>query len=172
MTHEELALAIKEAAYLEGDFILSSGKRSKYYLDKYRFSTEPSLLKAIALEMADRVPEGIDRLAGLELGAVPLVAAAALEVGCRFAIVRKEAKEYGTSKLFEGTLEPGHKVVLIEDVLTTASQAIAAAKRLQEFGAEVVKVIYVIDRMEGAAQNLADAGLVAEPLFTKADLGI
>ena len=172
MTHEELAKAIKEAAYLEGDFILSSGKRSKYYLDKYRFSTEPTLLKAIAVEMAARVPEGVDRLAGLELGAVPLVAAAALETGCRFAIVRKEIKEYGTSKLFEGTLEPGHKVVLIEDVLTTASQAIAAAKRLREFGADVVKVIYVIDRMEGAARNLADAGLVAEPLFTKADLGI
>ena len=172
MDKAALGSAIKDAAYLEGDFVLSSGKRSKYYMDKYLFSTDPVLLKEIGAAMAAELPEGVDRIAGLELGAVPLVAAVALESGHKFAIVRKAAKEYGTAKLFEGTLEPGQNVVLIEDVLTTASQAINAAQRLREFGANVVKVIYVIDREEGAARNLADAGLDAVALFTKSDLGI
>ena len=172
MDRTTLAHAVKDAAYLEGDFVLSSGQRSKYYLDKYLFSTEPTLLRQIAKALAELLPEGYDVLAGLELGAVPLVTALALETGRPFAIVRKAAKDYGTSKLFEGRLEPGQRVVLIEDVLTTASQAIGAANRLREFGADVVKVIYVVDREQGAAENLADAGLVAEALFTKTDLGI
>lgn len=172
MDRNELAHAIKDAAYLEGDFILSSGQRSKYYLDKYLFSTDPVLLKEIARRFAAILPEQYDVVAGLELGAIPLATALALEVQKPYVIVRKAAKEYGTSKLFEGTLEPGCKVVLVEDVLTTASQAIDAAKRLTDYGADVVKVVYVIDREQGAAQNLAAAGLDAEALFTKTDLGI
>jgi orotate phosphoribosyltransferase len=172
MELRELALAIKQAAYLDGDFTLSSGKKSKYYLDKYLFSTDPTLLSEIAKALARLLPQHFDRLAGVELGAVPLVAALALETGKPFVIVRKNVKEYGTSKLFEGKLERGEKVVLVEDVLTTASQAIHAAARLHEFGAHVVKVIYVIDRLEGAAQNLANAGLAAESVITKTDLGL
>ncbi len=172
MGRPELADAIKDAAYLEGDFVLSSGQRSKYYLDKYLFSTEPRLLGQIATEIAELLPDEFDVLTGIELGAVPIVTAVALATGRPFAIVRKAAKEYGTSKLFEGKLEPGQRVVLLEDVLTTASQAIEAAGRLREFGAEVVKVLYVVDREQGAARNLANAGLDAEALFTKTDLGI
>lgn len=172
MTRNELAQAIKDAAYLEGDFILSSGQRSKYYLDKYLFSTDPKLLKEISRSFAAVLPPEFDVLAGLELGAVPLATALALEVGKPYVLVRKAAKDYGTSKLFEGNLEPGQKVVLVEDVLTTAGQAIDAAKRLSEFGAEVVKVVYVIDREQGAADNLKEAGFDAQALFTKTDLGI
>lgn len=172
MTRSALAQAIKRAAYLEGDFVLSSGKRSKYYLDKYLFSTDPVLLREIARALVQKLPAEFDRLAGVELGAVPLVTALALEANKPFVIVRKEAKEHGTGKLFEGTLQKGEKVVLIEDVLTTATQAIGAANRLREFGVDVVKVIYVIDRLEGAAENLRNANLVSEPLFTKTDLGI
>jgi len=172
MERAELAQAIKDAAYLEGDFILSSGKRSKYYLDKYLFSTDPTLLKEIAVAFAKILPDDIDVLAGVELGAVPLVTALAMETGKPYVIIRKQAKDYGTSKLFEGRLEAGQRVVLVEDVLTTASQAIDAAKRLREFGANVAKVVYVIDRQEGASENLAAANLVSEPLFVKADLGI
>ncbi|HDS74557.1 MAG TPA: orotate phosphoribosyltransferase [Firmicutes bacterium] len=172
MERAKLAKAIKDAAYLEGDFILSSGQRSKYYLDKYLFSTDPTLLKEIAKAFAAILPADYDVLAGLELGAVPLVTAVALEVGKPYVLVRKAAKEYGTSKLFEGRLEAGQRIVLIEDVLTTASQAIDAGKRLRAFGADVVKVIYVIDREQGAAKNLKNAGFVAQALFTKTDLGI
>jgi orotate phosphoribosyltransferase len=172
MEHAQLATAIKEAAYLEGDFILSSGQHSKYYLDKYLFTTDPELLRQIAEGLAELLPAEFDVLAGLELGAVPLATALALAVNKPYVLVRKAAKDYGTSKLFEGRLEKGQRVVLVEDVLTTAGQAIDAGKRLREFGVDVVKAIYVIDREQGAAKNLADAGFEAASLFTKSDLGI
>jgi orotate phosphoribosyltransferase len=161
-----------KAAYLEGDFLLSSGQRSKYYLDKYRFSTEPRLLKSIAEGLAGLLPQGLNCLAGVELGAVPLVTAVALETGLPFVIVRKGAKEYGTAKLIEGVLPEGAKLALIEDVLTTAGQAIRAANMLTELGAKVERVVYVVDREQGALENIRAAGFDGAPLFTKTSLGI
>jgi orotate phosphoribosyltransferase len=173
MSREELAKAIKDAAYLEGDFVLSSGKRSKYYLDKWRFETKPELLREIARALADLLPDPApDRVAGVELGGVPLAVALSLHTGIPSLIVRREAKEYGTAKGIEGVFEPGERVVLVEDVLTTAGQAIAAAQRLTEAGLEVVRIIYVIDREEGADANIREAGFRPYPLFRKSDLGI
>ncbi len=172
MDRAELAKKIKEACYLEGDFILSSGKRSKYYIDKYRFSTRPELLREVAKELAARLPEGINRLAGAELGAVPLAAAVALETGLPYVIVKKEAKDYGTKKPVEGVLEAGDRVALVEDIITTAAQSIKAAKRLVEAGVTVEKIIGVIDRLEGGAENIAEAGFAYDRVFTKVDLGI
>jgi orotate phosphoribosyltransferase len=167
-----LGQALVKAAYLEGDFVLSSGQRSRYYMDKYRFSTDPKLLKPIAEGLAGLLPDGLEMLAGVELGAVPLVTAVSLEVGLPFVIVRKAAKEYGTSKLIEGVLQPGAKLVLIEDVLTTAGQAIRAAKLLVELGARVERIIYVVDREQGADANIRQAGFTPAALFTKTSLGI
>ncbi len=161
-----------KAAYLEGDFLLSSGQRSKYYLDKYRFSTEPKLLKSIAEGLAGLLPQGLNSLAGVELGAVPLVTAVALETGLPFVIVRKGAKEYGTAKLIEGVLPEGAKLALIEDVLTTAGQAIRAANLLTELNAKVERIVYVVDREQGALENIRAAGFDGAPLFTKTSLGI
>jgi len=173
MTREELAAAIRKAAYLEGDFVLSSGKRSKYYLDKWRFETDPGLLREIAKALSDLLPSPPpDRLAGVELGGVPLVAAVALETGIPYLIVRREAKEYGTGREVEGLMEEGQRVVLVEDVLTTASQAISAAQRLTRLGLEVERVVYVIDREEGAETNLREAGFEPLMLFRKSDLGV
>jgi len=173
MRREELAQAIKEAAYLEGDFTLSSGKRSKYYLDKWRFETDPALLREIAKALAGLLPSPPpDLLAGVELGGVPLVTAVALETGIRYLIVRREAKGYGTGKQIEGQAVEGQRVVLVEDVLTTASQAISAAQRLTELGLRVERVIYVIDREEGAEANLREAGFEPAMLFRKSDLGV
>ncbi len=173
MTREELARAIKAAAYLEGDFVLSSGRRSTYYLDKWRFETEPRLLREIAKALAALLPAPTpDRLAGVELGGVPLVTALALETSIPCLIVRREAKEYGTSKQVEGVFDAGERVVLVEDVLTTASQAISAARRLTELGLRVEQVLYVIDREEGAEENLRKAGFQATMLFRKSELGI
>ncbi|HWG84199.1 MAG TPA: orotate phosphoribosyltransferase [Deinococcales bacterium] len=169
---DDLARAIVKAAYLEGDFTLSSGQKSRYYLDKFRFSTDPALLAPIADGLASLLPPGLDRLAGVELGAVPLVTAVALRTGLPFVIVRKSAKEYGTSKLIEGVLEPGARVALIEDVLTTAGQAIRAAQMLSELGARVEKVVYVVDREQGADANIRAAGFDPAALFTKTSLGI
>ncbi|MGN6796740.1 MAG: orotate phosphoribosyltransferase, partial [Gaiellaceae bacterium] len=129
MTRDELARALSDAAYLEGDFVLRSGRRSKYYLDKYRFETRPDLLAPLGRAIADAVREHdpeATRLAGPERGAVALAAAASLESGLPFLIVRKEAKDYGTSKRLEGVFEEGERVCLIEDVVTTGGAALEA----------------------------------------------
>lgn len=173
MTRPELAQAIKEACYLEGDFVLSSGKRSKYYLDKWRFETDPALLREIAKALAELLPSPApDRLAGVELGGVPLAAALALETNIPYLIVRRAAKEYGTAKEVEGVMAAGERVALVEDVLTTASQAISAAQRLTRLGLEVARIIYVIDREEGAEENIRAAGFEPAALFRRSDLGI
>src|SRR5918994_5864976 len=105
----DLASRIREAALLEGDFVLSSGKRSSFYVDKYLFSTEPNLLREVAAAISEKLPEGVERLAGVELGAVPLVVATALVSGLPYVIVRKSAKEHGSSagRSIEGNLETG-----------------------------------------------------------------
>ena len=169
---KELGQRLVKAAYLEGDFLLSSGQRSRYYLDKYRFSTDPTLLKPIAEGLASLLPAGLNCLAGVELGAVPLVTAVSLQTGLPFVIVRKGAKDYGTAKLIEGVLPEQAHVGLIEDVLTTAGQAIRAAQMLTELGATVEKIVYVVDREQGASDNIRAAGFSPAPLFTKTALGI
>ena len=123
---DELRRALSEHAYLEGDFVLRSGRRSRYYLDKYRFETRPDLLRALGERLAAQVrehePEAA-RIAGPELGAVALAAAASLESGLPFLIVRKDAKDYGTANRLEGVFEPGERVCLVEDVVTSGGAA-------------------------------------------------
>src|SRR5918995_5493946 len=131
MTTAELRDAIRETASLEGDFVLRSGRRSSYYLDKYRFETRPDLLEPIAARLADLVSEHepeADRLAGPELGAVALAAAASLASGLPFLIVRKDPKGYGTDNRLEGMFEPGERACLIEDVVTSGGAAVAAVE--------------------------------------------
>ena len=171
-TLEALGREIVGVAYLEGDFILSSGRRSRYYLDKYLFETRPELLRGIARELAALLPAGIDRIAGPELGAVALAAALSLETGIPFVIARREAKDYGTSKPIEGEFRPGEHVIVVEDVITTGAQAIKAAERLRSAGAEVVGILGVIDREEGGRAAIEAARFAFTPLFTKTSLGI
>ena len=154
----DLASRVREAALLEGDFVLSSGKRSSFYVDKYLFSTEPSLLRDIAAALADEIPPDADRLAGVELGAVPLVTATALQTGLPYVIVRKAAKEYGGSsgRAVEGVVENGERVVLLEDVVSTGTQAVRAARELEALGVEVVKVVAVLDRREEPGEGLEE----------------
>lgn len=139
MTHEELAAAIADVALLRGTFTLRSGRTSSYYLDKYLFTTRPELLGPIARLIAERLEHfqaesgvSVDRLAGAELGGVPLVTAVGLETGLPTVLVRNQKKGYGTARQIEGRLEPGETVVLIEDVATTAGQAIEAIRVLRE----------------------------------------
>jgi orotate phosphoribosyltransferase len=152
----DLASRIGEAALLEGDFVLSSGQRSSFYVDKYLFSTEPELLRDIAQALSERLPEGVERLAGVELGAVPLVVATALVTGLPYVIVRKSAKEYGTGRGIEGHLEPGERVALVEDVVTTGTQAVQAARSLTKAGVEVVTIVAVLDRREAPGARLEE----------------
>ena len=152
----DLASRVREAALLEGDFVLSSGKRSSFYVDKYLFSTEPGLLRELATELSRLLPDNVDRLAGVELGAVPLATAVSLVSGLPYVIVRKVPKEYGGSagESIEGKLGGGERVVLIEDVITTGAQALVAAGRLSEARVEVVKIVAVLDRREDRSGSL------------------
>ena len=159
----DLAARIRDAALLEGDFVLSSGERSNFYVDKYLFSTEPHLLRDVADALAAQVPEGVDRLAGVELGAVPLVVATALATGLPYVIVRKSAKDHGSSagRSTEGNLEVGDRVALIEDVVTTGTQAVGAARNLQDEGVEVVTIVAVLDRREDEGEEIGEFPLRA-----------
>ena len=157
----DLASRIREAALLEGDFVLSSGQRSSIYVDKYLFSTEPDLLRDVAAALSRELPDGVERLAGVELGAVPLVVATALVTGLPYVIVRKSAKRYGTGRGMEGNLERGERVALIEDVVTTGMQAVQAARSLVEAGAEVVTIVAVLDRREVPEERLEEFPFVA-----------
>jgi orotate phosphoribosyltransferase len=169
----ELGAALKAHAYLEGDFVLRSGRRSRYYLDKYRFETRPDLLRPLGKRLASFAAEhepDADLLAGPELGAVALTAAASLESGLPFLIVRKEAKDYGTSKRLEGVFEPGQRVCLIEDVVTSGGAACEAVKALREAGLDCSTAVCVVDREEGGVDALARLAVRLWPLFRASDL--
>ena len=174
MNRAALASALANAALLRGEFTLRSGRTSKYYLDKYRFTTRPELLCALAALFADRVRAigGVDRLAGAELGGIPLVTATGLEMGLPFVFVRNQKKDYGTAKQLEGELNAGECVVLLEDIATTGGQAVEAIRTLRDAGARVPAVITAIDREEGARANVENSGCRFEALFTKRDLGV
>lgn len=179
MTHTELARAIADTALLRGDFTLRSGRKSSYYLDKYLFSTRPEVLRELGKLFAQRIGEveramgrTADRLAGAELGGIPLVTVASLETGRPCLFVRNAKKDYGTAKQLEGKLAAGEKVIFVEDVATTGGQALEAVGVLRSLGADVMAVIATIDRQEGARENVERAGLRFEALFTKTDLGI
>ena len=173
LTDAELGAALREHAYLEGDFVLRSGRRSRYYLDKYRFETRPDLLgplgERIARAVGEHEPEAV-RLAGPELGAVPLAAAASLASGLPFLIVRKEAKEYGTGNRLEGVFQLGECVCLVEDVVTSGGAAVEAIEALREAGLTCSNAVCVVDREEGGAEALARETVELRPFFRASDL--
>jgi orotate phosphoribosyltransferase len=172
MQRTELAKRIRQAAYLEGEFTLRSGRKSNYYLDKYLFETQPDILRALGEMFAGFVQPSTTLIAGAELGGVALAAAASLASGKSFVIIRNAKKDYGTSKPFEGRLTDGDSVLLVEDIATTGGQVLEAAKLIRDIGAKVERIVAVIDRQEGARENIEQAGFAFESLFTKADLGI
>ena len=172
MTKEDLIKRIKETAYLEGDFVLRSGKKSRYYLDKYLFETCPDILKALGKEFAKYVTEDVTIIAGAELGGVALAAVTALQTGKNWVIIRNSKKGYGTGKLVEGILKSTDTVLLVEDVATTGGQVLEAAKIITDAGAKVKKIVAVIDRKQGAKENITKAGYKFESILTKYDLGI
>lgn len=173
MTRDELARGLREAAYLEGDFVLRSGKRSKYYLDKYLFETKPALLRALGRAIAETMREhepDAELIAGPELGAVALAAAASLETELPFLLVRKGAKDYGTSKRLEGAFAEGQSVCLVEDVVTTGGAALEAVEALREAGLQVSTAICVVDREEGGVDAFARQAVRLRPLYRASEL--
>ncbi len=168
----ELGRDIVGAAYLRGDFVLSSGQRSHYYFDKYLFETKPSVLRRIASFLAELVPPQTDRIAGTELGAVALATALSLEIGLPFVIVRKQPKGYSTSRSVEGELYPGEKLVVVEDVVSTGAQSIRAANQVVQTGAQVLSILAVVDREQGGPQGIAAAGYQFKALYRRSELGL
>ena len=172
-TDSQLAGLIREHAYLEGDFVLRSGRRSSYYLDKYRFETQPDVLgplgeRLAALAADEQGPP--DLFAGPELGAVALAASASLASGIPFLVVRKSAKGYGTDQLLEGSYRPGERVCLVEDVVTTGGAAVDAVAALRDAGLECRRAVCVVDREEGGVDALARCGVRLFPLFRAAEV--
>lgn len=173
MRDPELRRALVEHAYLEGDFVLRSGKRSRYYLDKYRFETRPDILRAlgerIAAEIEAHAPDAT-RIAAPELGAVALAAAASLECGLPFVIVRKEAKEYGTGNRLEGPYDEGETLCLVEDVVTSGGALLDSVEALRSAGLVVQSAVCVVDREEGGADALARKAVRLRPIFRASEL--
>jgi orotate phosphoribosyltransferase len=153
---DDLAERLIAASELHGDFVLSSGKRSSVYFDKFRFLTDPALLRETATAIAGLLPGGITHLAAPEGAATLLVSAVALGAHLPIAVVRKEAKTYGTMSQVEGHAPAGAQVALIEDVSTTGHQVLAAARALEELGCQIGIVVLAIDR--GGGEQLREAG--------------
>jgi orotate phosphoribosyltransferase len=167
---ETLGRELVKASYLKGDFVLRSGKRSNRYFDKFRFETDPILLRKLGKHLAALVPNETQRLAAPELGAVLLGGAVSMETGLPLVLVRKEPKGYGTAKQIEGLFDPGDRMTVIEDVVTTGGDSLRSAQVLRDAGANVIHLIVVLDRGEGGEDNIRDAGIPYTPLFRIQDL--
>ena len=173
MTHDELGALLVDRALLEGDFVLRSGRRSSWYLDKYRFETEPEILRALGERLAEAAREhepDAARLAGPALGGVALAASAAIASGVPFIIVRGETKEYGTAKRIEGPFESGELVCLLEDVVTSGGALAEAVSALRDEGLVVRNAVCVVDREEGGSDALARVGVRLRALFRASEL--
>jgi orotate phosphoribosyltransferase len=156
--------SLKECgAFKTGEFTLTSGKKSNFYVDIKQASTNPKILKEIAAEMA-KFLEDEDKIAGMELGAVPLAVALSLECDLPFLIIRKKDRLHGTTKLIEGDMKSGDKILLVEDVTTTGSSVVRAADIIKNEGGEVLRVIVVVDREEGAMELLKKHNITLVPL--------
>lgn len=151
-----------------GDFTLSSGRKSKYYIDIKKASTDPIILRNIAENMRHLVSE--KKIAGMELGAVPIAVALSLEMNLPYVIVRKGKKDYGTGKRIEGSLSRGERVLVVEDVLTSGGSALDAVETLREAGAIVERVLTVVDREEGAKDLLESNAIELIALVTGSEL--
>jgi orotate phosphoribosyltransferase len=146
-------------AIKQGTFTLSDGSLTEYYVDKYVFETKPDVLAAVTAELASRIdPDSVDLVAGPALGAVPLVTALSLELGIDAVFVRKSEGLRGTQARLEGAVDKGMRAVVVEDVTMTGATAVESAQVVEGSGAVVEKILTVVDRGEGAADRIADAG--------------
>lgn len=153
-----------------GKFTLSSGRESSYYVDMKRAITDPTILIKIAEIISEKISEEkIDKVAGPALGAIPIVTAVSIESSIPMLMIRKAKKDYGTSELIEGDLIDDDVVVVLEDVTTTGNSLIKAIKAVSSNGGLVKRAFVVVDREEGAIENLKKEGIKLEPLVTVKD---
>ena len=165
-----MAARVFAASHLTGTFVLRSGRKADHYFDKYRFESDPSLLRDIVDALAPLVPPGTDGLAGLELGGVPLATMLSSVTGLPAYFVRKEPKKYGTEKVFEGGDVEGRRLLIIEDVVTTGGQMVLSVQDLRAEGAIVEHALCVIDREGGGADVARAEGIELRALFTMREM--
>ena len=165
---ELVDMLIEADALKFGEFELSHGGTSDYYIDKYEFETNPRCLQRIGEEFSKLIDD--EKLAGVALGAVPLVTATSIMMNREYVIVRKSEKDHGTGNLVEGELASGDPVIVIEDVTTTGKTALQAVDFLRKQGAVVERVLVVVDRKEGAHNLLEENDIKLEPLLSSEDL--
>lgn len=170
MEKQKLAELIFNCSHLTGSFVLRSGKISSEYFDKYQFESNPELLKEIAAELSKLIPTGIDFLAALEMGGIPIATAISLFTGIPVVFVRKKAKEYGTAKLAEGPEITGKNLLIVEDVITSGGQVVLSTQDLRNLGGIVNNAICVIDRQSGGKEALEKIGIKLSSLFTMSEL--
>ncbi len=161
---------VVKSALLRGTFTLRSGAVSNVYFDKYRFESDPALLREITAELAKRIPAGTDWLAGLEMGGIPVATMLGQHTGLPVLFVRKKAKDYGTCRLAEGGEFEGKRLLVVEDVVTSGGQILLSVAELRKRGATVTDVVCVIDRESGGPESLAKEGLTLHPLFRMSEL--
>jgi len=169
MTSKDFLIEIlkEDQVFKTGKFILSSGKESDYYIDMKKAITEPNILETIANLIKQLIiKDNIDKVAGPALGAVPIATAVSLQCEIPLLMIRKEKKDYGTSKLIEGELNEGDNVIVVEDVTTTGGSLIKAIKSIQENGGIVKRAFVVVDREEGAVDTFKKEGIILEPLIS------
>ena len=166
----DLGRDINAISRLSGAFKLRSGQIATEYFDKYRFESDPLLLRRIAKRMLTLIPADTQMLAGLELGGVPIATAMALESGLPAVFVRKAAKTYGTCQAVEGGDLTGRRTVLVEDVITTGGAVADAYHLVDAAGAMVTGVVCAIWRGDGAPGIKAVQNLRVWPALTLADL--
>lgn len=154
-----------------GKFTLSSGRESNFYVDMKKAITDPEILSQVAKIITKIIQDdNIELVAGPALGAVPIATAVALQSGIPMLMIRKAQKGYGTSKLIEGELEEGNRVIVVEDVTTTGNSLLKAVRAVQDNGGVVERTFVIVDREEGAVEHLKTEGVILEPLVSISDV--
>ncbi len=168
----------RQRALKFGDFTLASGKQAKYYLDGKQITLHSHGLQLVSAGLWEQLRDaGVQAVGGMSIGADPIVAgvlAAAATEGYELLgfLVRKDSKDHGTKKFVEGPVEPGMKVAIVEDVVTTGGSSLKAIERVEEFGCEVIRVATIIDRMEGGRAAFESRGYQFSSLLTIQDFGL
>ena len=172
---ERLLGIIRSHSLLQNrDFVLASGRSSSFFFDMKRTMFDPEGATLAADLLFDRISdEPVDSIGGLETGAIPIVSVLCArswpEKPIKGFFVRKETKGHGTDQRIDGLLESGSRVILFEDVTTTGGSAMQAAAAVRQRDCTILKIIAIVDRLEGAAQNFNNAGIKFESLFTWRD---
>lgn len=175
---DALQRLVRKRALKFGQFTLASGKTSTYYLDGKQVTLDPQgamlIGQGLLALLGDDLPHAVG---GMSIGADPITGAVVTIAGVqgkavRGFLVRKEAKGHGTNRYVEGPVQPGERVAIVEDVVTTGGSSLLAIQRCEEFGLEIARVLAIVDRMQGGREAFEKAGYRFDALFTIRDFGI